>query len=165
MTEESAADIVKYLDIIADEKEKPLQEGDTVHLGVATQGVEIGNRYLFDNGIRWVSVLNETDSHWLVEHGLIEHDANDEQYVDKREMASMIHNGEMILCESNYEDVLMESSEIDDGEFNDFMMGVDRYLLINYMIESQEFDYAWKIAWAEGKEPSEACEEAIILEG
>ena len=164
MTKESAADIVKYLDIVEGTQPVPLKEGDMVHLGIDTQGVEVGQRYLFDNGIRWIGILEETESQWIVEHGLIEHDADDNLHISKREIASMIHNGEMILHEVEYEDILTESSTIDDGEFNDFMMKVDRYLLINHMMESQDFDYPWKIAWAEDKIPSEAAEEAILLE-
>lgn len=164
MTKESAADIVKYLDIIEEKQPIPLQEGDTVHLGIATQGVEIGNRYLFDNGIRWVSIIEETESHWRIEYGLIEHDADNDQYISKREMSSMVSNGEMVLYEIDHSDTLLEFIDEDDDKFNSFMMNVDRYLLINHMIESDDLNYAWKVAWAEGREPAEACEEAIILE-
>lgn len=165
MTKESAADIIKYLDIIDDPLPAKLKEGDSIHLGVAIQGVEVGQQYLFDNGIRWMTIISETDSSWFIEYGLIEHSAEDNQHILKREISSKIHSGELVLNETDYDDILAESSTVDDGEYNNFMLCVDRYLLINHMIESQDLDYAWKIAWAEGIEPSEACEEAILLEG
>jgi len=165
MTKESAADIIKYLDIVQnDGPEHTLKEGDEVHLGINTQGATVGQHYLFDYGIRWMKIVEDNDQHWLIEHGLLEHDADEKQYITKYELSSMIHTGEITLNEVVDEDVLTESLKA-DTEFNEFMSKVDRYLLINYLVESKEFNYAWRVAWAESKSPLEACEEAIILEG
>ena len=166
MTEESAADIIKYLDIIdGNIPTERLKEGDEVHLGINTQGATVGNHYLFDNGIRWMKILEESDQHWLIEYGLLGHAANTEEYILMQDLSSMIRNGEMTLYETiETDDILTESLSDDDSEFNEFMEKVDRYLLVNHLMESQDFDYAWKVAWAEGTSASEACEEAIILE-
>ena len=166
MTKESAADIVKYLDIVDGKlPTDPLKEGDEIHLGINTQGAMIGDQYLFDNGIRWMKITEESNQHWLIEYGLIEHDAENKQYISKQDLSSMIHSGELILHETDdQEDILTESLVSNDHEFEEFMDKVDRYLLVNHMMESQDFDYAWRISWAEGRLPSEACEEAVLLE-
>ena len=161
---ESAADIVKYLDIIDENTSaENLQEETEIHLGINTQGVDVGQRYFYDNGIRWIRILEDIDDAWLIEHGLIEHNAEDSMHISKQDISTMIKNGEMILEEIKEEDILTESL-FNEDEFSEFMERVDRYLLVNYMVESKDCNYAWKVAWAEGKLPSEACDEAIILE-
>ncbi len=160
MMKESAADIIKYKDIIDGTPKNTLPENE-IHLGIDTQGVLVGETYLFDNGIRWATVVEEVDDHWLIESGLIEYAAEIEQYISKHEISTMIRSGEMVLEEIQEDDILAESCD-DDNEFNAYMEKVDRYLLVNYMTESQDLDYAWKVAWAEGKQPAEASEEALI---
>lgn len=165
MTKESAADIIKYLDIVdGNLPSEQLTEGTSVHLGILTEGAVVGSSYTFNNGLRWAKITEEHGDHWLIECGLLEHEPDGTEYISKHDLASMIRQNDMILQEDQELDLLSES--IDEGEaaFNEFIASVDRYLLVNYMKESMDFDYPWKIAWAENKIPSEAVEEAILLE-
>lgn len=168
MTKESAADIIKYLNIIdGNPSSERLTEGTDIHLGILTEGADVGLSYIFDNGLHWAKITEEHGDNWLIECGLLEYEADIIEYISKHDMASMIRQNEMILQENqeNQEnDILSESINEGDEEFDKFINGVDRYLLVNYMKESKDLDYPWKIAWAENKIPSEAAEEAILLE-
>ena len=162
---ESAADIQKYLDILQGNLRQPkkqINEHKIVDLGVATGGVEVGQTYTFDNGVRWANILNEENEHWLIEYGFIEHSADSQEYISKHDMAVMVGRGEMILHEK--EDVLLENDEKNSG-FEIFMERVNRYLLLNYDSESDNFSFDWNKAYESGLSPHEAADEAYILKG
>lgn len=167
MTKESAADIIKYLDIVdGNLPSEKLVEGDSVHLGILTEGADIGHSYTYDNGLRWAKITEEQGDHWLIECGLLEYETDNVEYMSKHDMASLIRKNVMILQEDQDNDILTESlsTKDNDNDFNKFIDRVDRYLLVNYMKESTDLNYPWKIAWAEDRIPSEAAEEAILLE-
>jgi len=164
---ESASDIQEYLNILQGNLPKEnITENQIIDLGISTAGAEVGQTYVFDNGIRWAKIINENDNHWQIEHGLLEHESDDVDYMSKYDMTKMIRSGEMILTEVE-EDLgeLFESFEEVEDEFTIFMEKVDRYLLINYSRESKDFEYLWEEAWKEEKLPNEAADEAIIFEG
>jgi len=166
---ESAGDIQEYLNILQGNLSKEVvTENQIIDLGISTAGAEVGQTYVFDNGVRWAKIINENDNHWQVEHGLLEHESDDVDYVSKHDMTKMIRSREMILTEVE-EDDLDELFESFDEEFEDeftiFMEKVDRYLLINYSRESKDFEYLWEDAWKEDKLPNEAADEAVIFEG
>lgn len=166
---ESAGDIQEYLNIIQGNLSKEVvTENQIIDLGISTAGAEVDQTYIFENGIRWAKIISEKDDHWQIEHGLIEHESDDIDYMSKYYMTKMIRSGEMILTEVEEDDFdeLFESfeEEIED-EFTIFMEKVDRYLLINYNRESKDFEYLWEESWKEEKLPDEAADEAVILEG
>lgn len=166
---ESAGDIQEYLNILQGNLSKEVvAEDQIIDLGISTAGAEVGQTYIFENGIRWAKIISEKDDHWQIEHGLIEHESDDIDYMSKYDMTKMIRSGEMILTEVEEDDLdeLFENfdEEIED-EFTIFMEKVDRYLLINYSRESKDFEYLWENAWKEEKLPNEAADEAVILEG
>jgi len=163
----SSDDIQKYLNII--EGNFPINESKnenlTIKLGMSTAGAEVGQLYIYDNGLRWTKLVEEADNHWGIEHGYLEYEADSTEYISKYDMTEMIRSGEMTLLENiQDEDVILEELiTLDDG-FDDFMNGVERYLLVNEGRESFDFDYNWSNAWSEGKTPLESAEEAILLE-
>lgn len=168
MTKGSSDDIKEYLNII--DGKFPLKENDgnetSIELGVSIGGAMAGQTYVFDNGARWATIMEEADEHWLLEHGFLEYEADSTEYISKYDMTNMIRSGEMSLMEDNLieTDILEESLSINDGEFNVYMEKVDRYLLVNEGRESDEFDYDWSDAWSEGKSSLEAAEDAILSE-
>ena len=166
---ESAGDIQEYLNILQGNLSKEgIIENQIIDLGISTAGAEIGQTYVFEEGIRWAKIISEKDDHWQIEHGLREHESDDVDYLSKYDMTKMIRSGEMILTEFEEND-LDELFENFDEEFEDeftiFIEKVDRYLLINYDRESMDFEYLWEEAWKEDKLPNEAADEAIIFEG
>lgn len=166
---ESAGDIQEYLNILQGNLSKEIvTENQIIDLGISTAGVEVGQTYIFDNGVRWAKIINENDNHWQIEHGFLEHESDDVDYISKYDITKMIRSGEMILTEVEEDDFdeLFESydEEVED-EFTIFMEKVDRYLLINYKRESKDFEYLWEEAWKEEKLPNEAADEAVIFEG
>lgn len=165
----SAGDIQEYLNILQGNLSKEVvTENQIIDLGISTAGADVGQTYVFDNGIRWAKIISEKDNHWQLEHGLLEHESDDVDYMSKYDMTKMIRSGEMLLTEfeENNLDELFENydEEIED-EFTIFMEKVDRYLLINYDRESRDFEYLWEEAWKEEKLPIEAVDEAVIFEG
>ena len=58
---ESAGDIQQYLDIVGGKRapEQNIMENNIVDLGNSTGTVQIGQTYVFDNGLRWVKIINE----------------------------------------------------------------------------------------------------------
>jgi len=161
---ESSADIVKYLNIIEGKNNQDINiSNNEIFLGIPTEGAEINKTYIFENGLRWLKIIDEQEDLWLVETGLIEYDNDSVEYISKHDLSTMIKNGTMILKEE-IKTNLTESkfSPSDNLEFDIFMESVNRYLLLNYNKESNELNYPWKIAWAENKLPFEAAEEAIM---
>lgn len=165
---ESAADIQKYLDIIEgkdDDKPTSDPEIQIVNLGSATGGAFVGNTYIFENGVRWATIVDEESNYWIVEHGLLEYEADSRDYISKHDFTQMISCGEMELYECDEpDDILTESLDDDDG-YCVFMERVNRYLLINAQMESEEFSYDWFNAFQAGLSPIDAADEAIITEG
>lgn len=164
---ESSADIQQYLKVIQGnfgEKEQ-LDENHIINLGVATGGAELGDRYSFENGLRWLQIIEESDQFWLIEHGYVEYEADTRELLSKHDLARMISRGEMVFekFEEFDDDLLLES--FNNDEFDIFMESVDKYLLVNYQIESQFIGYSWKEAFERGLSPNQAVEEAILLEG
>ena len=169
---ESAADIQQYLNIIQGDFLKKNQEKDsinenhTINLGVATGGANVGSKYIFDNGLRWLKVLDESDQFWIVEHGFLEYDADSRELLSKHDLARMISRGEMVFEEiEELDGFLLETPNDEDGSFNIFMEKVDKFLLVNYQLESQFMDYDWSFAFDKGLTPFQAVEEAVLLEG
>ncbi len=164
---ESAADIIKYVDIVDGKvPTEQITEGTDVDLGVSTRGADIGNAYSFDNGLCWVRIIGDEDSHWLVEHGLLEHSATDTAYISKNDMTDMIRVNEMVFTVMDDDvDILEESLQTEDYYFEEFLTKVDRFLLVNENKEVDDFDYNWNEAFQQGLTPIEAVDEAIILEG
>lgn len=164
----SSDDIQEYLNIIEGNfpKNEQINENTSINLGVSTAGAVIGQSYLFENGLRWATLKEEDENHWLIEHGFLEYEADSEEYISKHNMSVMIRSGEMTLMENAYteETILEESLTLEDDGFEDFMDGVERYLLVNEGRESFDFEYNWSDAWSEGKTPLESAEEAILLE-
>lgn len=166
----SANDIQEYFNILQGNlpDKEAVTENQIINLGISTAGAEVGQIYVFDNGVRWAKIINKSDNHWQIEHGLLEHESDDIVYISKYDMTKMIRSGEMILTEGeeNELDELFESfnEEVED-EFTIFMEKVDRYLLLNYNKESKDFEYLWERAWKEKKFPNEAADEAVNLEG
>jgi len=164
---ESAADIQKYLNVIQGDfgKEEQLDENQIINLGVATGGASLGYRYSFENGVRWLQIIEESDQFWLVEHGYIEYEADTRELLSKHDLARMISRGEMVFeeIEDFDDDLLLEC--VDDNEFDVFMEKVDKYLLVNYRLETQFMEYDWKEAFDKGLPPNQAVEEAVLLEG
>ncbi len=167
---ESAGDIQEYSKIIQGKlpNEEIIAENQIIDLGISTAGADVGQTYIFDNGIRWAKIISEKDDHWQIEHGLLEYESDDIDYISKYDITKMIRSGEMILTEVAEDDLdeLFETydEEIED-EFTIFMEKVDRYLLINYERESKDFEYLWEEAWKQDKQPIEAADEAVIFEG
>lgn len=135
MTEGSSDDIQEYLNII--DGKFPMKENSedetSIELGVSIGGAMAGQTYLFDSGVRWATIMEETDEHWLLEHGFLEYEADSVEYVSKYDMTNMIRSGEMHLLEDTVAetDILEESLSPNDDEFNMYIEKIDRYLLIN----------------------------------
>lgn len=165
----SAGDIQEYLNILRGNLSKEVvTENQIIDLGISTAGAEIGQTYVFEEGIRWAKIISEKDDYWQIEHGLLEHESDDVDFMSKYNMTKMIRSGEMVLTEFEENDLdgLFESVDEEfEDEFTIFMEKVDRYLLINYERESTDFEYLWEEAWKEDKLPIEAADEAVILEG
>ena len=162
----SAGDIQEYLNILQGNLSKEaVTENQIIDLGISTAGAEVGQIYIFDNGIRWAKIISEKDDHWQVEHGLLEYESDDIDYISKYNITKMIRSGEMILTEDDLDELFESFDEEFEDEFTIFMEKVDRYLLINYSKESKDFEYLWEEAWKEEKFPNEAADEAVILEG
>ncbi len=164
---ESAADIIKYLDIVDGKLPKEqIDEGIDVDLGVSTRGADVGNAYTFDNGLCWARIIGEEDSYWKIEHGLLEHTASDTAFISKNDMTDMLRSGEMIseILEEK-QDILEETLKTEKSYFEEFLTNVDRYLLVNENKEFDDFDYNWDDAFQRGLSPIEAVDEAVILEG
>ena len=166
---ESAGDIQEYLNILQGNLSKEsITENQIIDLGISTAGAEVGQTYIFEEGIRWAKIISEKEDHWQIEHGLREHESDDVDYLSKYDMTKMIRSGEMVLTEfeENDLDELFENFDEEfENEFTIFMEKVDRYLLINYSRESKDFEYLWEEAWKEDKLPNEAADEAVIFEG
>lgn len=163
----SCNDIQEYLNII--EGNFPINESKnenaSIDLGTSTAGASIGQSYLYENGLRWTKLINDEGNHWLIEHGFLEYNADSTEYISKYDLTVMIRSGDMILLEDvQLEETILEESLTLDDNFNKFMDGVERYLLINEGRESFDFEYDWSDAWSEGKTPLESAEEAILLE-
>lgn len=166
----SAGDIQEYNRILQGDlpNKEVIEEDQIINLGISTAGANVGQTYMFDNGIRWAKIISEKDDHWQIEHGLLEHESDDIDYISKYDITKMIRSGEMILTEAAEDDLdeLFESyNEEFEDEFTMFMEKVDRYLLVNYQKESTDFEYLWEEAWKQDKLPNEAADEAIIFEG
>lgn len=161
---ESAADIQKYLNVIEGDfgNKQKVQEGQSIDLGISTGGADIGSRYLFENGLRWLEILQESNQFWVVEHGYIEHDADTQELLSKYDLTRMINLGEMMLDDIQSDDLLLESSI--DSEFNIFMEKVDKYLLVNYQMDSQHFNFDWRVLFEDGLTPTQAAEWVILEE-
>lgn len=163
---ESAADIIKYLDIVKGKISKDnASEEIHVDLGISTRGADVGNAYTFDNGLCWARIIGEEDSHWLIEHGLLEHAAIDTAYISKYDMTGMLRSGEMVFTVIDEDkDILEEKLQTEEFYFDEFIVKVDRYLLVNENKEVDDFDYNWNDAFRRGLSSVEAVDEAIILE-
>lgn len=162
---ESAADIIKYSNIIAGNISKEeITEGSEIDLGISTRGADVGNAYTFDGGLCWIRIISEEDDHWKVEHGLLEHAATDTTYISKNDMTDMLRSGEMVFSIIDEVDILEESLQTEDFYLDEFLTKVDRFLLINENKEVDNFDYDWNDAFNRGLSPLEAVDEAIILE-
>jgi len=163
----SSDDIKDYLNIIQgnfpimEEKQSP-----SISFGISTADADIGQLYLFENGLRWAKIINEVDNHWIIEHGFLEYEADSTEYISKMEMTSMIRLNEMVkTIEEERVDILEETLNMHDTDYDDYMNKIERYLLINENRETFEFDYDWKNAWSTGKDPIETVEDAILMEG
>lgn len=162
---ESCADIAKYLSIVEGRIETtPSEMNDEghIHLGIHSAGASIGKIYLFDNGLQWLKIVSENADNWIVQYGLIEHQSNNFETISKRDLSSLIARGELELLNENHEiDLILESNNM-LSEYDEFLNKVNKYLLRNYNLESQDIDFDWVKAWKQGLMPDEAAEEAIL---
>ena len=146
-------DIKGYLNII--EGKFPVAQDDSsdssIYLGVSIAGVEQGNVYIYDNGLRWAKILQEDDNFWSFEHGFLEYGADSVGYISKNDMTDMIRSGEMLLEKKQ------------KNTPNIFLEKVERYLFINEEKDYDDYTYDWNDAWSTGKSPVDAAEEAILL--
>jgi hypothetical protein len=160
-------DIKGYLNII--EGKFPVAQDDSsdssIYLGVSIAGVEQGNVYIYDNGLRWAKILQEDDNFWSFEHGFLEYGADSVGYISKNDMTDMIRSGEMLLekKQKNTPNILEEMLSLNDTEFDIFLEKVERYLFINEEKDYDDYTYDWNDAWSTGKSPVDAAEEAILL--
>lgn len=161
---ESSADIIKYLEIIENKGPMTGSVDETdIDLGATTEGVDIGKMYTFDGGLCWAKVVSEEDDCWIIEHGLLEHQAGGTEYMSKYDMAEMVRNGSMVYIEEEL-DILEESFELEESGLDEFIDRVNRFLLVNEGKEVEDFDYNWNDAYSKGLSPVEAADEALILE-
>ncbi len=90
---ESAGDIQEYLNILQGNLSKEsITENQIIDLGISTAGAEIGQTYVFEEGIRWAKIISEKEDYWQIEHGLREHESDDIDYLSKYDMTKTIRS-------------------------------------------------------------------------
>lgn len=161
MSKPYVADIVHYIDAVEGRIDVPMNESGSVHLGINTAGADVDNMYSLDDGVRWLRIVEDHDSHWMIEHGWVECDPDTEEFIHKQDLTEMIQDGLVRPLEKTSTQMVSESQ--DQTLFETWLDKVDRYLLTNYNMEHGVLDYPWKMAWAEDKTPYEASEEAVLF--
>lgn len=167
MANESASDIRRYLKIVGSDAEPVLTEASqpvqsSIDLGVSTRGVSVGQTYTYDNGLKWLKVISEDEQVWCCEVGLLEYQSHDVIAVSKVDLSQMVRTGEVVLHEATKASVEVLSESSTNKLFESWKERVDRYMLVNYGIESGDCDFSWEEAFENGLQPSEAADEAVL---
>lgn len=160
---ENVGDIIRYIDAVEGRIDIPHYSGDSVHLGIATGGVETDDIFSLDDGVRWLRIVEDHGHHWQIEHGWVDCDPDTSEFIEKHDLTEMIQDGILRPREKNSTQIVTESQEQSQSLYESWLNRVDRYLLTNYNMEHSVLDYAWKVAWAEDKTPDEASEEALLF--
>lgn len=160
---ENVADIVRYIDAVEgryDPTSTEPQDG-SIHLGINEGGASVDSVYTLDDGVRWLRIMEDHESHWMIEHGWIECEADEQEFIQKQDLTEMIQDGLVRPMDRSPNEMISESKST--ALFETWLDKVDRYLLTNYNMEHSSLEYPWTVAWAEEKTPYEASEEAVLF--
>jgi hypothetical protein len=158
---QNVGDIIRYIDAVEGRIDAPVNESGTIDLGMNTGGAEVDSLYSLDDGVRWLKIVEDHDSHWMIEHGWVDCYPDAEEFIYKQDLTEMIQDGVLRPDQKSSTQIVSESQE--QALFESWLDKVDRYLLTNYDMEHGILDYPWQVAWAEDKTPYEASEEAVLL--
>lgn len=163
MTTPDATEIERYLSILEGNVKEDIEKSNesVIDLGISLCGAKVGKRYLYEYGTRWLKIIEDKNDHWGVVHGFVGHDPDDKTYIEKSRISDMIQ--EMYLEPIDEEEKTLVESQ-NNNQLDEYIEKVDRYLLLNYDIDSSMMNEDWKSLMKEGYAPNEAAELAMLKE-
>jgi len=156
-----AIEIERYLRIIDGSSERTVRvtESDHVNTTIYFGNVKIDDILLYEDGTRWIKIVEDQDFDWVVDHGYIGNPSEGRIIVEKAEVSSMIRDNILYKDNSKTVSPLLESDTA-VTKFDIFLEKIDRYLLRNYQTDNTAYNTDWKSLYESGCLPCNAAEYA-----
>lgn len=156
-----AIEIERYLRIIEGSNERTVlvTESEQVNTTIYFGNINVSDILLYEDGTRWVKIIEDQPFDWVVDHGYIGSPAEERIIVEKAEISSMMRDN--ILYRDNSASItpLLESDTA-VTKFDIFLEKIDNYLLRNYQTDNSEYNTNWKSLYESGCSPGDAAEYA-----
>lgn len=163
MTSYDAQEISRYLKILEGDlgHESVMNEDGIIDLGVSLLGASVNKVYHYENGTRWLKIVEDKGDAWVVESGYIGYSHDEIIEIEKGTFSSLIREMYVVPTEEENETLLEQRQQ--PRTLGDYISSIDRYLLANYGIDTSSITEDWKSLFDEGVEPADAAEYALEM--
>ena len=153
-----AKEIINYMHAVNQMTESS-EPQDNV-LGRNGLGLDESHVFSLDHGTRWLQIVESDQYHFMIEHGYIDCEADQQEWIEKIHLAELVRDGTITIVNQRDNQKLQESHTHND--FDGWIDRVDRYLLVNYNLEHDQLEADWKDLYDQNLTPQEAADYAAM---